>query len=277
MKRHLFLYLLSVCSSAIIAQNTIYVSPGTTGIQKGTSESPYGTIEEALKQGLNTTGNDTVHIRIQSGFYPLNQTLRIDKSPSVPVIIEGEGKDKPVISGAITLTSWEKTPEGWWKTHVDEVTRYGLKIEQLYVNGNRATRARTPDTGWFFVEKADETIHYKGTGRSPEYATQRIQAKPEDMASLQGLSEEELNEVMVMCYHKWDNTRKYLSMAIPDSGYFFLNGQGMKPWNPIQKGSRFILENYKQAMTTEGEWFMEPSGDLYYIPRKGEILSLIHI
>ena len=66
---------------------------------KGTSESPYGTIEEALKQGLNTTGNDTVHIRIQSGFYPLNQTLRIDKSPSVPVVIEGEGKDKPVISG----------------------------------------------------------------------------------------------------------------------------------------------------------------------------------
>lgn len=273
MKRHLFLYLLSVCSSAIIAQNTIYVSPGTTGIQKGTSESPYGTIEEALKQGLNTTGNDTVHIRIQSGFYPLNQTLRIDKSPSVPVVIEGEGKDKPVISGAITLTSWEKTPEGWWKTHVDEVVRYGLKIEQLYVNGNRATRARTPDTGWFFVEKADETIHYKGTGRSPEYATQRIQAKPEDMVSLQGLSEEELNEVMVMCYHKWDNTRKYLSMAIPDSGYFFLNGQGMKPWNPIQKGSRFILENYKQAMTAEGEWFMEPSGDLYYIPRKGEIIE----
>ena len=155
MKRHLFLYLLSVCSSAIIAQNTIYVSSGTTDIQKGTSESPYGTIEEALKQGLNTTGNDTVHIRIQSGFYPLNQTLRIDKSPSVPVVIEGEGKDKPVISGAITLTSWEKTPEGWWKTHVDEVARYGLKIEQLYVNGNRATRARTPDTGWFFVEKAD--------------------------------------------------------------------------------------------------------------------------
>ena len=90
MKRHLFLYLLSVCSSAIIAQNTIYVSSGTTGIQKGTSESPYGTIEEALKQGLNATGNDTVHIRIQSGFYPLNQTLRIDKSPSVPVVIEGE-------------------------------------------------------------------------------------------------------------------------------------------------------------------------------------------
>ena len=84
------------------------------------------------------------------------------------------------------------------ETHVDEVARYGLKIEQLYVNGNRATRARTPDTGWFFVEKADETIHYKGTGRSPEYATQRIQAKPEDMVSLQGLSEEELNEVMAI-------------------------------------------------------------------------------
>lgn len=149
MKRHLFLYLLSVCSSAIIAQNTIYVSPGTTGIQKGTSESPYGTIEEALKQGLNTTGNDTVHIRIQSGFYPLNQTLRIDKSPSVPVVIEGEGKDKPVISGAITLTSWEKTPEGWWKTHVDEVARYGLKIEQLYVNGNRATPG--PDSRYRMV------------------------------------------------------------------------------------------------------------------------------
>lgn len=273
MKRLLFFYLFSLCSSAIMAQNTIYVSSDAKGIENGTLESPYQTIEAALKQGLNSTGNDTVRIHVQAGFYPLNKTIRIEKTPSAPVLIEGDEKDMPVFSGAITLTSWEKTPQGWWKTHIDEVTRYGVKIEQLYVNGNRAIRARTPDKGWFFVEGAEETVHYKGTGRSPEYATQRIRVKPEDMESLKGLSAEELNNVMVMCYHKWDNTRKYLSQAIPDSGYFFLNGQGMKPWNPIGKGSRFILENYKQAMNTEGEWFLETSGDLYYIPRKGEVME----
>ena len=207
MKRLLFFYLFSLCSSAIMAQNTIYVSSETKGIENGTLESPYQTIEAALKQGLNSTGNDTVRIHVQAGFYPLNKTIRIEKTPSVPVLIEGDEKDMPVFSGAITLTSWEKTPQGWWKTHIDEVTRYGVKIEQLFVNGNRAIRARTPDKGWFFVEGAEETVHYKGTGRSPEYATQRIRVKPEDMESLKGLSAEELNNVMVMCYHKWDNTR----------------------------------------------------------------------
>ncbi|RHJ81008.1 right-handed parallel beta-helix repeat-containing protein [Parabacteroides sp. AM08-6] len=270
MKRFICLFVFFLCSFVLMAQNTIYVSTEGEKEEKGTREAPFRTIEAALKHVAGLAGKDTVYIHVNSGLYLLDKTIRIEKTPAVPIVIEGDERQKPVISGAIALTSWEKTSQGWWKTHIDEVERYGLKVEQLYVNGERAIRARTPDEGWFLVEDANETVHYKGTGRSPEYSTQRIQAKPEDLKSLKGLSAEEINNTMVMCYHNWDNTRKYLSYAVPDSGYFFLNGKGMQSWNSIRKGSRFILENYKQAMTTEGEWFLEASGDLYYIPREGE-------
>ena len=80
MKRLLFFYLFSLCSSAIMAQNTIYVSSETKGIENGTLESPYQTIEAALKQGLNSTGNDTVRIHVQAGLISQNSARSIKRS-----------------------------------------------------------------------------------------------------------------------------------------------------------------------------------------------------
>ena len=254
----------------IKAQTVLYVSSEASGKGNGTINAPFKTIETALQESMNYVGSDTVFIQLQSGFYTLDKTIRIKESPSAPLVIQGEANSKPILSGGIKLSSWEKTPQGWWKTYVNEVERFGLKIEQLYVNGRRATRARTPDTGWFFLQGSSEEVHYRGTNRSPAYATQRLLANVKDLETLKKTPLDELGNVMAMFYHKWDNTRKYLNFVQADSGYIFLNGTGMKSWNALQKGTRFVLENYKEALTVEGEWFLDKTGDLYYIPRKGE-------
>ena len=250
------------------AQTVLYVSSEASEKGNGTINAPFKTVETALQESMNYVGNDTVFIHLQAGSYTLDKTIRIKKSPSAPLVIQGDANSKPMLSGGIKLSSWEKTPQGWWKTHVSEVERFGLKIEQLYVNGRRATRARTPDTGWFFIQGSSEEVHYRGSNRSPAYATQRLIANVKDLETLKNTPLDELGNVMAMFYHKWDNTRKYLNFVQPDSGYIFLNGTGMNSWNSLRKGTRFVLENYKEALSAEGEWFLDKTGDLYYIPRK---------
>lgn len=45
----------------------------------------------------------------------------------------------------------------------------------------------------------------------------------------------------------------------------------MKPWNPIQQGSRYFMYDYKAALDCAGEWFLDrATGYIYYMPREGE-------
>ena len=47
----------------------------------------------------------------------------------------------------------------------------------------------------------------------------------------------------------------------------------MKPWNPINNKSRYLVENFKAALDAPGEWFLDRSGYLYYIPLEGETIE----
>ena len=240
----------------------------------GTPQNPFATLQRAYRQAMTCAGTDTIYIDMAPGRYVLSSPVVINTSPQAPVVISGsptDGMPATRLSGGIAIGGWEKTAAGHWTTTVPQTAQYGFAFEQLYVNGRRAQRARTPDDGWFFVQGADETVHYRGTGRSPQYATQKIRANAADLQTLKSVGPEASREVMAMFFHKWDNTRKYFAEIVPDSGYLFLNGGGMKPWNAIRQGSRYVLENYRAAMTVPGEWFLDKTtGRLSYIPREGE-------
>ena len=47
-------------------------------------------------------------------------------------------------------------------------------------------------------------------------------------------------------------------------------GTGMQPWNIIDEQTRYYVDNFKSALDAPGEWYLERSGYLYYIPRKDE-------
>lgn len=281
MNKNLFLLLICYCIS-LNSQHVINVSiTGCDSEADGSKERPYATLQRAYDKALEYQGNDTVFINFGPGIFQLEKTFIIKENPKVPVVINGSRSGMShttILSGGIKLSKWEKTSEGYWKTKVEETEKYGFVFEQLYVNGKRAQRAKTPDKEWFFIKEMEEYVHYRGTGRFPEYSTQRFTVDIDDLETLKGIDYEGANDVMAMFFHHWDNTRKYFSEIKPDSGYIYLNGLGLKPWNPITKGSRYVLENYKAAMTVPGEWFLDKSnGDLFYIPREGEDMNNVEV
>lgn len=264
---------IACCCMGSMAQEVVYVSPEGKDQAAGTEGDPVGSLLAALERVRGLSGSDTAYVRIASGAYLLEEPILLTEGDVRPVVFEGDAADKPLLSGGLMISGWETTPEGWWKCKVPEVVRYGARFEQLFVNGKRAVRARTPDTGWLFLEKAEEQVHFRGTTRSPEYASQTLYTTPESLASLQEVTSQDYDGIVATFYHKWDITRKRIDFFQVDSGLLCISGKGMTGWNPLGEGTRFVLENYKGALSARGEWFLSRDGELFYIPREGETIE----
>ena len=234
-------------------------------------------IYESIAKARSLPAGDTAYIHFAKGTYALEAPIVLTADDDRPMVFEGDGGEKPVISGGIRLTGWERTKEGWWRCRVPQAGVYKWCFEQLYVNGRRAVRARTPNEGWFELDDMREHVAASGSGRLQPLAAQTMTTRPEHLATLRGIPETELADVQAAFFYKWDYSRSFLLYAEPDSGRFYTVGKGQKPWNPITKNTRFFLENYRAALDAPGEWFLEKDGTLIYIPLPGEDMQTAEV
>lgn len=271
-KKTLIASILLCATNCIAAQKTIYVSPEGNDSWNGDKTKPFLTLDRAFSEAKRIS-TDTLYIQIASGNYTLSKTLNLSEPLNSAVVIRGNENDKPKILGGIKVSGWEKYKGNVYRAYIPEIKLYNFTFEQFYIDGKRATWAKTPNEDWYFVKGYKEYPYVSGT-RSANYATQKLELEQKDMESLKSLSSEELSDVRFRFYHKWDITQKPLSYACPDSGYIYIQGGGMKPWNPITKGSRYVMYGYKSALDTAGEWYMDKSeGYIYYIPQEGEDMN----
>ena len=264
----------SVCWGEVFE---FYVSPQGDDNHPGSKAQPVATPEQAfrLAREIAQTGKsgDSISIKIASGTYYLQNTLRLDERDSLPMVVEGVGVSKPVISGGRPIGGWEQVSNGVWCTFISEVADKGGYFEQLFVNGRRAVRARTPNNGYFTLVNATEYDQQALQNRCAGFARQKFEMRPEDLSSLQQTSVQEQEDVVMTFLHKWDVTRKYPDFMEASKGLVWTSGTGMKPWNLLRKGTRYFLENYRNALDEPGEWFLARDGHLFYIPLPGEDMT----
>ncbi|MGB4291411.1 MAG: right-handed parallel beta-helix repeat-containing protein [Bacteroidales bacterium] len=263
------------------AGQTIYLSPSGDDSNPGTRENPLATLTAArdrireLRKQERTT--KPVEIIALPGEYFMTQPLQLGIEDSgtenSPLIIKSEEGTKALFSGGIELKGFEKVNDKLWRCFIPPVAYYNSYFEQLYVNGRRAIRAREPDEGFARVVNVFETVLDKGSGRAPSLAVQKIGIDPQHAAMVRNFTDDDFRNALIIFYHNWDNTRKRILGCSSDSAFIFIAGQGMKPWNPINNKSRYLIENFSAALDTPGEWFLERSGYLYYIPREGETIE----
>ena len=193
------------------------------------------------------------------------------------LIFSAEVGAHPVFYGGKNIHGFEKLSEKLWCAKIPEVSEYGWSFEQLFVNGKRAVRAKSPNSGFYSLKDVSETVLNKGKGLFPDLAVQRLSISNEAANRFASISKGEFSNAVLTFYHNWDNTRKHILGFDKDSSAVFIGGEGMKPWNNLNKNSLFILENYKAALDTCGEWFLDPKGYLYYMPLPGESISNLEV
>ncbi len=261
---------------SILNAQTIYVAPDGNDRNPGTETKPLASLQGArdrlreLRQGR--LPEDTIRVIIKTGVYRMVEPLVLKPEDSgtndYPVIFCAETGAKPVFSGGGIIKNIRVNEKGYWVADIPGIKNGQKKFEQLYVNDKRAQRAYSPDTGFFFMKGVKENVWMQGSGRAPERAQQIVAADPESLRELSALSVNELKDVVMTVYHKWDITKRHPD-GISDTA-IVTSGEGMKPWNRWKKGQRYRLENMRSAVTKPGEWFLDDNGRLTYMPRPGE-------
>jgi hypothetical protein len=259
----------------------IYLSPAGNDTNPGTIEKPLSTLTAARNKARelrkSSPPDQPLEIIATEGeyfmFQPLSLTVADGGTTDSPLVFKSEPGKKAVFRGGVQLTGFEKLNDKLWRVFVPQVAYYNSYFEQLYVNSRRAIRARTPNNGFYSVKKVTETVLEKGKGRSPELAVQKIEVDSSDTEWFKSFSGQDYQDALIIFYHNWDNTRKRVTGFSIENSSVYTVGEGMKPWNPLNNKTRYLVENYKAALDAPGEWFLERSGYLYYIPQEGETIE----
>ncbi|MHC4581739.1 MAG: right-handed parallel beta-helix repeat-containing protein, partial [Planctomycetota bacterium] len=165
---------------------------------------------------------------------------------------------------------------GIWRTHAREVADGNWYFEQLFVDGKRAVRARTPNKFYFYMQTVKEEKLQAATPGGPTHR-QTVGLRGEDFRHLAALDARSLGDLNLMIYHKWDNTRRFVKSIDVDKNQLVTEGRNMKSWNPWRTNTRYHLENFKNALDAAGEWFLDRDGTLYYKPLPGQDMSKVEV
>lgn len=250
-----------------------FVAPDGSDQNAGTRSKPFATLAKArdavreLKKG-GLDRNLTVLIR--GGTYRLQEPLVFGPEDSgtekFTITYAAAPGEKPVISGGRLITGWKKGEGDIWTAQVSGAQEDKGYFHQLWVNGERAVRARMPN-------RDDQAPCWQLKG-----ATFHAEGKAHTYAFAPGQLKEwgNLADVEAVVYGNWEITRKRFEKVAPATGTAEMLGPHAKPHDAIAAGAGrfFYLENAREFLDQPGEWYLDrKTGILHYWPRPGEDLA----
>ena len=235
----------------------------TIELKPGTAIPDLAAARDAVHKARVGDVQEAITVRIADGVYALTEPVVFEPQDS-NVSYEAAPGAKPVFTGGRKITGFKPGANGVWTAQVDPA----LRFEALWVNGRRATRARTPNEG-FLQATGQPTLLLPNVPAAGSPETTMLQVTPADATFLRGLSSEELNDVNVCVYFTWDVERYRLAGARPEDGTLQFTG-GHRAFFSLAPFHAIHFENYRAALDAPGEWFLGRDGTLSYIPRPGE-------
>lgn len=258
---------------AIAGENTshvIHVSTGGDDSNNGTAESPVASLPRAVElvrqMRRQLGGGPDIRVAVQAGVYRLRQPISLGAAECPgpgALVFAAVGPGPVVVSGGRPITDWRES-NGRWTAQTASATGERRSFRELFVNGRRAIRARTPNDGFRRVD------------RSGEDRRTSLFIYADDAALFSG----DLSQAEFVYFHDWSTSR--VKIAGFDPGTLevrFSQVVGCSaPHYAICNWPhpRYYLENGRDMLDAPGEWLLdESSGLVSYIPLPGEKLSEI--
>jgi hypothetical protein len=263
-------------STAAASQNTFYVSPTGNDKNPGTKSEPFATVERARDEvrKVNKKMSGDIEVILHSGIYQISETLVFDHRDGGTgghnVVYKAAEGETPVISGGRAITGWKADADGRWKAACGEHFR------QLYVNGKRAVRARSPETKaksikWFDLGIAT-VPGMKLFGENGYRTTDAAMADWRNPGDIE------------FCYYVgWSHTRCKVESIVRDGPHAIV--RMVQPQFMLarrKEGVRVKLPNYVEnaleLLDEPGEWYLDRSDKvLYYMPLPGEKMDEVKV
>jgi hypothetical protein len=252
---------------------TIYVSNSGDNDQDGmSSATALETFQAAWQKAKGIRQNDpdaAIMVIIEPGeyFWPEPVLIRAQDfdNRNGSLVVSGDSTDRAVISGGKKITGWKKWKGQIWRAYVPEVKKNGWDFRQAWVDGQKAIRARTPNSGFYRV------TGFPDGGPDAPYDTpgKHFEFQPGQFSP----AWKNLKDVEVVVYHFW--TDSHLRVDTVDNVkniVSFQNESGKRFTDDYSnQGARYIIDNVFEALDSAGEWYLDrKSGYIYYYLRMGE-------
>lgn len=246
----------------------VHVAPEGSAAADGSQAKPFATVNEAQRRVRELLSGDAEHVRVEiaAGVYMLDETLYFSNEDA------GAAADRPVVYAAVggdVVLSGGRRIDGWRQEAGQWVAKVRLDarspaFRDLWVNGRRAVRARTPNEGYFRVASA-----------GPDNRTSFSAVEGEFVA----LAEPRAAEVALL--HDWSMSRVRLDAIEPATRTYRVNapigGEAAQfAIANFEPHPRYFIENAPELLDAPGEWYLdEAAGLLHYFPRADEQLDAV--
>lgn len=266
-----FMVILSMSFSLVHAQvmTNYYVSISGSDENPGTEEQPFQTIQKARDVIRTSPGIWTgdICVWIRGGIYALTGTLEFTELDSgkdgYNVIYKAYEGERPVITGGTRITGWTIHSGNIYKAECPEVVTL---FRQLYVNGKRAVRARTPNVDnynrLYQWRVSDKTVRVHSTDLNENW--QNISNGKVEIIIQQYWAESIIRILSVT------QNGSYKDIAPNPTERDIVFGREWPQKSPEQA---YHFENSLDFVDQGGEWYLDDNSTprcLYYMPREGE-------
>ncbi|HIJ52141.1 MAG TPA: right-handed parallel beta-helix repeat-containing protein [Planctomycetes bacterium] len=268
---------------------TFYVSPEGndrySGLKEQTNKewtdgpkASLASVRDAIRKFKSKrTLTKPIRVVIEDGTYPMIEPFVLTPQDSgtkeYPITYEAASGARPIFTGGRVIKGFKRGPNGIWQTKIPEVADGKWYFEQLFVNGKRAVRARTPNKFYHYMGPTSE-IPMEGKQGQFRRTTQ---VRGDVLKPLQDLNARELGDVTLMAYHKWCITRRFITAIDTSANVIVTIGEKLKSYSGWPNNTRFHIENFKTALDMRGEWFLARDGTLSYMPLANENMSKAHV
>jgi hypothetical protein len=260
-------------SSHTNAEPLFFVAPPPAGndAHDGSPQAPFATLDRARRAvrsfiAAHDLTNEVV-VELRAGTYALSAPVRFEAADSgkngFDVVYRAAPGESVVLSGGHRVTGWTRESKGVYRADVGR----GVDFRQLWIDGRRAVRARTPNVGRMFT-------------LSTEKKTDGFDLPTEQLAGLALRPREVEMSVLIAWMHKRLRIKRTAHSEQPGMTRAVI---ASPEWDGITRqpqgdthylGRSYWLENAREFLDAPGEFHLDRTdGVLRYRPRVGEDLS----
>ncbi|TAE75474.1 MAG: hypothetical protein EAZ84_09215 [Verrucomicrobia bacterium] len=206
-----------------------------------------------------------VRIVVEDGLHPITHPIELGAADSQTT---WSGRNA-VFSAGRPITGWQPAEGGLWKaTLPDKAWRF----EQLWINGRRATLARSPNKGYHHITGAVDAGVFADLTTDMNFHAFRIGKEP--FEALQAIPQAERDNVLLTVTHAWVVGQCRIQELSAPHAAVRIKGRARYPFVEFEPHQRYWMENFRAALDAPGEWFLDKAkGEVLYLPLPGEDMT----
>lgn len=177
--------------------------------------------------------------------------------------------EKPVLSGGRPITGWKKGDGPLWTAEIPDVKQGKWYFYQLFIDGRRCTRARTPNEGYLRTDGPLPEIKNPNKERQNPKAKMGFRFNAGDIKNW-----DNLGDVNVFTYQSWTAPLNWIASVDEEERIVRFTAPASWPIGYWERKQRYYVENYREALDAPGEWYLDrKTGVLSYWPIEGQDMT----